>query len=875
MLTNDRKAYPMRCSPQSWIPALAGIATFVFGPVAEAQDGFKTRADRTGAGVSLTFPATVALDGKQVRPKEFVIFRSQDLKVWEAQPQIVVPGPADEELQVILPSLAARFFYRISAVLDSGAIHAAALDPFGYGKTFAVELSGLGQISPNEFYGLFHPTHQPLPGISFDPTTALFWEAYDSSKPNSRLYDFRLNGNEKSLLMTNGFVVSERLGSDTFGNLYYRIYSDDLPVFITTDSILQAWHRSFDSMLEEIEEGFAAPVLQQVLASMALRIPDAIQAYGSGPLETSLQDADYFLSVARALVTGGIVTYFQQSNEVSQALKAIEAGNLQQAFPIFGARRDIDFSQFKPRGHYDTAESLRQYFKAMMWLGRIDLRIGGDFPEQDERELGTAIVLTDLLKRSGQWTNWEQIDAALKRFIGISDSMNPPQLADFLTAQRVFDPASVGNQGDLSRLRDKVLAGSLGEQEIRGDVYYSPFGPAQMTLPRSFSLMGQRFVLDSWALSKVVYDSILWDTNGIPEEKDKVQRRLLSGLDVAFSVLGNNSPVSDLTFRMTNANGLKFRDNLPYQHNLAAVRRVIDRQSEESWDVTMYQGWLSCLRALSPPLSDRSFPEAMRTTAWAYKDLNSQLASWTELRHDTVLYAKPSYTGNFLCIYPAGFVEPRTNLWDRLRQMALQVRATVGGIRFRGSVPFRPYGIPTSWDSIADMQVQFLTLFADRMATLLTISEKELRQEPLNANEIAFLKTVLEDGKDSYAKNRYSGWYPALFYVNRIGQNSLGLGARDGADKVDALVMDVHTDPPQPELGDPGYVLEEATGNVNLLVIAVDNGPDRMIYAGPVFSYYEFASQGIVRKNDTEWQLDLQARRIPAPPEWTKQFLAR
>ncbi len=106
------------------------------------------------------------------RPKEFVIFRSQDLKVWEAQPQTVVPSPADEEVQVILPSLAARFFYRISAVLDSGAVHAAALDPFGYGKTFAVELSGLGQISPNEFYGLFHPTHQPLPGISFDPTTA-------------------------------------------------------------------------------------------------------------------------------------------------------------------------------------------------------------------------------------------------------------------------------------------------------------------------------------------------------------------------------------------------------------------------------------------------------------------------------------------------------------------------------------------------------------------------------------------------------------------------------------------------------------------------------------------------------------------------------
>lgn len=769
-------------------------------------------------------------------------------------------------MSVVLPTLEARFFYRISAILNTGSIHSAALDPFGYGKTFTAELSGLGQISPNEFYGLFHPTNEPLEGISFDPMTALYWEAYDS----------RLNANEKSTLMKNGFVVSERLGSDTFGSLYYRIYSDDLPVFVSADSILQAWHRSFDSMLEELEEAVAAPLLRQVLTNMALRIPDAIQAYGNGPLATSLRDADYFLSVGRALASGAIVTYFQQSNDVSRTLDAIEAGSLQEYFSIFGTTRAIDFSQFKPRGHYDNVDSLRRYFKGMMWLGRIDLRIGGDFPGQDERELGTAIVLTDLLQRSGQRTNWAQLDAALKRFIGISDSMNPSQLADFLAAQDVGGATAVASARDLTRLREKVLGGSLGSQEIRGDAYYSPFGPAQMTLPRSFALMGQRFALDSWALSKVVYDSIIWDTNGIPEEKDKVQRRLPSGLDVAFSVLANNAPVSDLAFRMTDSGGLKFRDNLPYQHNLAAVRRVIDQQLDESWDATMYLGWLSCLRALSPPLTDRNYPEAMRTRAWGYKDLNTQLASWTELRHDTVLYAKPSYTGNLLCIYPAGFVEPRTNLWSRLRKMALQVSATIKEINYSGGMsPGGAVFVRVPWQTAAPKQLAFLNSFADRMSTLLTISEKELRQEPLNTNEIAFLQTVIEDEKDGYGKNRYSGWYPTLFYVNAFGQNYVLAGTRDGPDKVDALVIDVHTDPPQPEIGDPGYVLEEATGNVNLLVIAVDNGPDRMIYAGPVFSYYEFTNQGIVRKNDAEWQADMKNGKSPTPPDWTKQFLAR
>jgi hypothetical protein len=34
----------------------------------------------------------------------------------------------------------------------------------------------------------------------------------------------------------------------------------------------------------------------------------------------------------------------------------------------------------------------------------------------------------------------------------------------------------------------------------------------------------------------------------------------------------------------------------------------------------------------------------MSTEAWKYKELNTALASWTQLRHDTILYAKQSYT---------------------------------------------------------------------------------------------------------------------------------------------------------------------------------------------------------------------------------------
>src|SRR5262249_13264285 len=158
------------------------------------------------------------------------------------------------------------------------------------------------------------------------------------------------------------------------------------------------------------------------------------------------------------------------------------------------------------------------------------------------------------------------------------------------------------------------------------------------------------FVLDSWVTAKTVYDDVLWN-------REKVPHRIPSCLDVAFAVLGNDQVVPLLTERMTNKDGRRFRDGLNYQHNLAATAEVIDEQNASSWDENLYMHWLGTLRELSAPTTDAKYPEVMRTKAWAMRTLNSQLGSWSQLRHDTILYAKQSYTATTLCYYPAGFVE--------------------------------------------------------------------------------------------------------------------------------------------------------------------------------------------------------------------------
>jgi hypothetical protein len=775
------------------------------------------------------------------------------------------------------------------------AMHAAAGN-LGYSAAFEAELKKIGQISPEEFAQRYGGKVNYTPRLSWDPTTAKFWDRFNLDPkqpglevrvrgaeeremrawnkaarerqvaehfkpkplpdgepimvPAQGMVDFRLNADELAKFKQNGFVVSERLGAPSCTEMYYRIYKRDLPVFISADAVLHAWHRSFDAILVEIETQMLMPALQEILADMSAQLPEAQRNYGGGVCGASLEDADYFLAVARSLLAGGPVnSALGQDGRVAQTLEACRTERLQ-AFHLFGKYREVDFSQFKPRGHYEKTEELRRYFKAMMWCGRTDLRVAGNPRESSPRELGAAIVLHDLLRQSGKFERWQQFDRIMQTFVGQTDSMTFAQLGVVLAAAGIRSPADVKDLDTLAALQARIAACNFGAQEIRGDVFeINPHSPQKFILPRSFTFLGQKFAVDSWVTAKLVFDDVRWNSRA-------VMRRIPSCLDVAFAVFGNDHTVPILVERMNNPAGRQFRDgpDNPYQHSLAAARNVIDAKPDTQWKANLYNGWLGCLRELSAPTTDAKYPEAMRTQAWAMKSLNTQLASWTQLRHDTILYVKQSYTMGAACYYPAGFVEPVPNFWARLEQMSARAAGLIEETLYPNA-------------TLRQQHTKFLGNFAEKMATLRAIAEKELAQRELTKQETKFLEDVIEIyhvREGSGSRRMYAGWYPGLFYLG--GPDSL---------KWDALVADVHTNPPTPIVGDPGCVLHQGVGGVDLLMIAIDNGKDRMVYAGPVLSHYDFEMPGVSRKSDNEWKNDLRAGRKPPRPEWTHGYLVQ
>ena len=163
-------------------------------------------------------------------------------------------------------------------------------------------------------------------------------------------------------------------------------------------------------------------------------------------------------------------------------------------------------------------------------------------------------------------------------------------------------------------------------------------------------------------------------------------------------------------------------------------------------------------------------------------------------------------------------------------------------------------------------QAAFCRQFSGTVKILATLADKEIAQVPFSTEENKFLKDILEikqsPGICAPGPTYYNGWYPKLFY--NVGSDSC---------EWDALVADVHTDSPDPDLGDSGCVLHEAVGNVDAMLIAVDNGPDLTVYAGPVFSHYEFHTPTGQRKTDREWRRDINQGKLPPRPEWTRSYL--
>lgn len=665
--------------------------------------------------------------------------------------------------------------------------------------------------------------------LGYDPLSAANLDLIGQSP-------LRLSFAEKDLLAANGFVISDRMRFPGFTYGYDSIYASDLPLFVSADSILYAVHRSYDSILKSLEIASLRPSLAALL--QGLRAALASGAIASlGPDVAA--DLDLYLAVPLGLLTGSApapVAGASAGDIAAFIAKAKAAAGLAD-ISLFGVTRENeDFSQFVPRGHYSDTPDLATYFKAMMWLGRFDLRMLETKAEDGSqifhrRQFDAALGLTQLLGSGDNQARWQSIDDALDAFVGEPDSMQPAEFPALLASLGAADVTAVAAVDDAT-IAAALVAGNFGGQRIASSVMITGVPAQTLPLSRTFLLLGQRYVVDSHVFSNVTFDRV-------PPTPSGRMRMLPDPLDVAFAVFANNQAAELL------APGI---DTFGYAPALASMRVLVDDHGDTFWGKNLYNQWLSSLRALTPVAGGESGPFSLVSTeAWGRRLLGTQLASWAELRHDTILYAKQSYSGGVSCAFPDALVEPNPAFFGKLADFATKGQAVAAAM-------------PAGASGMSGKAAGYFALLGTVASTLKGMAEDQAAGTPFSAEQMTFINEAVRIQRVCGGAVA-TGWYPRLFF--------------DPGDATDfhPTIADVHTAPTDEAGNLVGNVLHVGTGYARLMVVTANTCEGPKAYVGLASSYFEHLTEGLQRLDDPTWATMLDKM----PPEnvpWLAPFIA-
>jgi hypothetical protein len=671
------------------------------------------------------------------------------------------------------------------------------------------------------------------------------------------------------MLENNGFAEIENPYNPSEENIisiYKSLKQDDIPIFITTDSLLHLHHIQFDETLRRIEEKeFYDNIWKMDLSLLNTSIDEYNNTSGEEKeaarrnaayfsvalkllqpkLEQVRKTENYYDLVSESLFPVGAEKEYQfempgfVKEEVEAELALIGAHEGFALSPIFFYKED--YSQYMPRGHYTHSEKLKNYFRTFMWHGRMSMLLKGRLIEAEDPEkeariqtIQASLIASELQSKPELLKNWDRIYEITAFYVGFSDDLGPYEYMEvmekvFGKGPRDFNATTVGKlKVELSKCRNPDIYG--GMESGTYSIVTAEQADKILEDTKGFRFMGQRFIPDSYVFSNLVGAYTGEYTGGHPRENEipftlvgSSIRGFPRGLD-AMALLGSERAV----YWLDKLNDSSYKN---YSVQYEKMNSEFSNFSAADWNRNLYWSWLYSLQPLLKKYGG-GYPTFMQTDAWQDKELNTALASWTELRHDTVLYAKQSSTPKGGCGFSlpprekpvVGYVEPVPDFYARLLALT---KMTNRGLDETGVLD------PASKARLTNLEAILLRLQ--------NISEEELQNKELTAEDYEFIRNF---------GNQLEG------VISEV----------DDKDWKTTIVADVHTD------SNTGEVLEEGVGYVNMLVVAYELPDGRiLIGAGPVMSHYEFKQPMQDRLTDEKWREMLDVKP-PERPEWTSTY---
>jgi len=554
-----------------------------------------------------------------------------------------------------------------------------------------------------------------------------------------------LTETELAMLRANSFVALDRVEFESYATAFHDIFQEQLPIFVSTDSVLNSVFQANGEIIEKAEVDLQLR-LTRILDRLQRTLGNSVSRYGR---ETA-EDLDVYLGVAHALATASTTGSVLGREEPIAELLARVAGPTAglERVALFGRDRMFDFSQLTPRGRYTHSPA---YFRAAMWLSRLEWNLSSrscrsSSPELDAtetpREARDAMALADLVRRAGALGDLQAFDDVYTALAGPREDVSVPELL------RLLASASIRPTDADAPARLRAALGTHFERTTR--VHFMPDGAT--TLPVIATLLGPRITPDAGMLTGLVADAV-------------PGRARLGAADVAF-LLGHDRALAYLKNDL--AAFPLLRDSLDRAR--ASLKKRLPRRRD------LYSEWATAVaRIADVPVGVT--PAFMRTDAYRDMAFNSAVVGYGQIRHNYALLAAQPYD-SYGCEIPDGYVEPALGTYDALLEYAATARALEAKALRDPDAPPMWGGAPANyWERV----IQVLGMLRGIVVT-------ELAGQPLSSAQRRWLGMVAEFipqggySADSGEPPHWTGWYFDLFP-----------NQRNGAEKSPAFIGDYFT----------------------------------------------------------------------------------
>ena len=605
----------------------------------------------------------------------------------------------------------------------------------------------------------------------------------------------------KDKLGRNGFAIVPAKHDQLF-NVYENNDYTNFPNFVTTDLYLQLYHLYFDCLLRDVEQ----KKLHDVVLKLCLRGQQLV-ANSQHPSSNTQWLKTYF-DVGHALITG-------QKGAAGTVAEEVEKSTKYEAdMSEYLGYTNIPFQYplFRPRGHYTRNDTLKQYFHAMMWLQTVPF--GTDVPSQ----LENAVILAEMVGSDAQMQKlYQQLFEPMTWLFGTPDNITIMQVYDLMKGRKAKE--LLKNKKAMAQLRSEIE--TLAKQQTRIKPKF------QFSSPYKINLLPQRYMPDGEVLQEMVdYDN------------DPTKRALPMGLDVMAS-MGVASAERILTDELG--------EHKRWDGFVPALSRMKQRMKEIDWQQTISTRWMDALKTLNN--TDNGYPYFMLTPEWQKKDLNAALASWAELKHDAILYAKQPFGAECGGGGPpepvvTGYVEPNVKFWRKAISL-LNATADV----------LERYQLTTEKGKRATERLR------EEAEFLLRVSQEELAGKKLADADYDALKHIGAEFENI-----------SQDLVRDEEQYLMGWNDVEGTDRKVALIADVYT---ANSLNNPEKcVMYVAVGLADEIYCIVEVDGYLWLMRGAVLSYRETRrGLDILRLTDEEWQQNLETYPDEGRPTWMQDII--